>query len=105
MRYDSPELREQLAAEYVLGTLPHLVRRRFERLLADDVALRRTVGDWHARLDPLDAVTAEQEPPARVWHAIERRLELPPAPATERQSWFASLVFWRYATFAAAALA
>ena len=105
MRYDSPELREQLAAEYVLGTLPHLVRRRFERLLADDVALSRMVGDWHARLDPLDAVTAEQEPPARVWQAIERRLELPPVKAAERQNWFTSLAFWRCATFAAAAVA
>lgn len=107
MNYDSPELREQLAAEYVLGTMPILVRRRFERLLEDDAALQRTVDDWHIRFDPLDAAAAEQEPPARVWNAIERRLALPaaPSPALERQGWLASLAFWRGMTFAAAVLA
>jgi anti-sigma-K factor RskA len=105
MNYDSPELREQLAAEYVLGTMPFLVRRRFERLLEGDSALRRTVDNWHLRFDPLDDAAAEAEPPARVWSAIERQLALPPAPAPERQSWLASLAFWRGMTFAAAALA
>jgi anti-sigma-K factor RskA len=105
MNYDSPELREQLAAEYVLGTMPILVRRRFERLLQGDAALRRTVGDWHVRFDPLDDAVAEQEPPSRVWNAIERQLALPPAPEPERQGWLASLAFWRGMTFAAVALA
>jgi anti-sigma-K factor RskA len=107
MNYDSPELREQLAAEYVLGTMPMLVRRRFERLLQGDAALRRTVDNWHLRFDPLDEAAAEQEPPARVWNAIERQLSLPPTPAAapERSGWFTPLVFWRGMTFAAAALA
>lgn len=105
MKYDSPELREQLAAEYVLGTMPILVRQRFERLLVDDAALRRTVDDWHVRFDPLDDAAGEADPPARIWNAIERQLALPPAPAPERQGWLASLAFWRGMTFAAAALA
>jgi anti-sigma-K factor RskA len=105
MNYDNPELREQLAAEYVLGTMPILVRRRFERLLEGDTALRRTVDNWHLRFDPLDDAAVEAEPPARVWNAIERQLALPPAPAPERQGWLASLAFWRGMTFAAAALA
>jgi anti-sigma-K factor RskA len=104
MNYDSPELREQLAAEYVLGTMPILVRRRFERLLADDATLRRSVDDWHGRFDPLDDAAAEQAPPPRVWNAIERQLALPPVTA-ERPGWLASLTFWRGMSFAAAALA
>jgi anti-sigma-K factor RskA len=104
MRYDSPELREKLAAEYVLGTMPGLVRRRFERLLIADAELRRVVEDWHARLDPIDYGAPVREPPARIWRAVERRLALPrqPVPWTR---WIGSLAFWRGATLAAAALA
>jgi len=112
MKYDSPELREQLAAEYVLGTMPVLVRRRFERLLGADPDLRRTVEDWNARFLPIDtAADTEEEPPARVWRALERRLALPPAhapiapPAPQSGGWLDSLAFWRGATFAAATLA
>ncbi len=104
MRYDSPELREKLAAEYVLGTMPALVRQRFERLLAADPELRRAVEDWHARFDPINYGAPVREPPARVWRAIERRLALPGQPAM-RTGWLDSLAFWRGATIAAAALA
>ena len=104
MRYDSPELREKLAAEYVLGTMPALVRRRFERLLAADPELRRTVEDWHARFDPIDHGAPVREPPARIWRAVERRLALPRQPAM-RTGWLGSLAFWRGAALAAAALA
>jgi anti-sigma-K factor RskA len=104
MRYDSPELQEKLAAEYVLGTMPALVRRRFERLLASDPQLRRAVEDWHARFDPIDHGAAVQEPPARIWRSVERQLALPRASAASA-GWFGSLAFWRGATLATAALA
>jgi anti-sigma-K factor RskA len=107
MRYDSPELREQLAAEYMLGTMPVLVRRRFERLLASDPELRRAVEDWNVRFDPIDLDDlddTEEEPPAHVWRAVERRLALPQEAPTS-PGWLSSLAFWRGATLAAAALA
>lgn len=104
MRYDTPELRQRLAAEYVLGTMPTRARRRFERLMTDDAQLRRDVAEWNARFDPIDDATAAEEPPARVWRAIERRLGLPPAPRA-RPGWLHSLAFWRGATLAAAAVA
>jgi anti-sigma-K factor RskA len=85
--------------------MPILVRQRFERLLDGDAALRRTVDNWHVRFDPLDDAAGAQEPPTRVWTAIERQLALPPAAAPERTGWLASLAFWRGMTFAAAALA
>jgi anti-sigma-K factor RskA len=105
MKYDSPELRERLAAEYVLGTMPALVRRRFTRLLASDPALVRAVEEWTARLGPIDEAEAAEEPPAHVWRAVERRLALPPTPRAPRPGWFGSLAFWRGATLAAAAAA
>ena len=104
MRYDDPELRQRLAAEYVLGTMPTLARRRLERLMADDAGLRRDVAEWNARFDPLDQIDATEQPPARVWRAIEGRLQLPRTPRA-RTGWLDSLAFWRGATLAAAAMA
>jgi anti-sigma-K factor RskA len=108
MRYDNPELRDRLAAEYVLGTMPLRVRRRFERLMADDPELTRSVGAWADRLLPLDEAAAEVAPPARVWRAIERRVRgpvvSPPAPAV-KPSWPGALALWRGAALAAGAAA
>ncbi len=106
MRYDNPELRERLAAEYVLGTMPARVRRRFEQLMAGDPQLTRTVGDWSDRLLPLDDTTADEEPPPSVWRAIESRIaghvvqSASPAP---QLAWFGSLAFWRGFAIAASA--
>lgn len=107
MRYDSPDLRERLAAEYVLGTMPSRVRRRFERLMAADPTLARIAGDWADRWSALDEVTPAEEPPARVWQAIERRIAATAAPAAfptaapiaaapmPWRQWLDSLAFWR----------
>jgi anti-sigma-K factor RskA len=110
MRYDSPQLRERLAAEYVLGTMPTRVRRRFERLMGADPELARVVGDWVDRLAPLDDGTPAEQPPARVWRAIESRIAGEATPTASPASvlwWLQSLTFWRgiAATASAAAVA
>jgi anti-sigma-K factor RskA len=101
MRYDNPELRERLAAEYVLGTMPRRSRRRFERLIAADPGLARLVGDWVDRLSPLDYTTPTEEPPAHVWQAVERRIGGAPAPSAPPHRWFDRLAFWRGLALAA----
>ena len=53
MNYADPELRDRLAAEYALGALSGLSRRRFERLLSSDRDLRDLVEDWDLRLNLL----------------------------------------------------
>ena len=50
MNYDRPELRDRLAAEYVLGTLRGRARRRYQRLLRDDLVTRVDVTRWEQRL-------------------------------------------------------
>jgi anti-sigma-K factor RskA len=95
MKYEHPELRERLAAEYALGTLRGLARRRFERLLAGDQTLRDLVQAWELRLNLLAESARAEAPPARVWQRVEQRLG--PAPTREGPfaRWWNSLGFWR----------
>jgi anti-sigma-K factor RskA len=86
--YKNPQLRDRLAAEYVLGTLRGRARARFESLLRYDPALRRTVADWEDRVTPLAAAASEIAPPARVWRALSRRIA-----GTARAR--GGLAFWR----------
>jgi anti-sigma-K factor RskA len=74
MKYSSPPLRDLLAGQYVLGTLPRRVRARFEGLLEYDADLRRQVHEWEARLMPLAAQAPAVLPPQRVWRAVRARL-------------------------------
>jgi anti-sigma-K factor RskA len=78
---NNPVLGEKLAAEYVLGTLKGGARRRFERWLQADAALRASVAAWQSRLVPMVEWSPSVQPPARVWRGIERRIgQAPSAP-------------------------
>ena len=70
-----PELRERLAAEYALGTLRGRARERLKRWMRDDAELAREVAKWEARLAPLAQAVAPVAPPARVWNALQSRLD------------------------------
>src|SRR5262245_2535136 len=72
-----PELRQRLAAEYALGTLRGRARERLKRWLRDDPELAREVAQWEARLSPMAGAVPPVAPPARVWHALERRIGAP----------------------------
>jgi anti-sigma-K factor RskA len=91
MRYDNPQLRDKLAAEYVLGTLRGAARARFQSLMRYDPGLRSLVADWEGRLTPLARAGADIAPPARVWHALSQRLGSEPRTAR----WWESLGLWR----------
>jgi len=70
-----PELRERLAAEYALGTLRGRARERLKRWMREDPELAREVARWEARLAPLAQGVSPVAPPARVWTALQTRLE------------------------------
>ncbi|MGH7038714.1 MAG: anti-sigma factor [Stellaceae bacterium] len=109
MRYDNPDLRELLAAEYVLGTMPHRARLRFEQVMTQDPALAELVGAWAERFSAIDRATLAEEPPARVWRAVEARIAAPGAPAQPVaglvQPLRAALRLWRGFAVAASAVA
>src|SRR5262245_30852336 len=100
-RYANPELRDKLAAEYVLGTLVGRARARFEALMRYDPGLRRLVAEWEARLVPLAHTAKEIAPPDRVWRALDRRMR----GQERRTGWWESLAVWRTFAVSSAAFA
>ena len=102
------ELRERLCAEHVLGTLRGGAQRRFAQWLRVDPGLRRSVAEWQDRLSPLAAIAPPQQPPERLWRAIEaatvtlQRRAMADAQAaggalelTGWQRFFGSVAVWR----------
>ncbi|MEO8003920.1 MAG: anti-sigma factor [Betaproteobacteria bacterium] len=102
MRLANENLRDKLAAGYVLGTMSARARRRFEIYLRGNPPLRRSVTQWEARLCPLAEALPPVQPPAHVWTAIAKRLKLVPA---SRPGFWNSLSFWRMASLACAVVA
>ena len=87
MNYQQPLLRQMLAAQYALGTLRGLARRRFDRLARHDAELLAVQRRWEARLAGLALALPAQAPPPAVWAAIRQQIEreaglaAPPPPA------------------------
>jgi anti-sigma-K factor RskA len=88
---------EELAGEYVLGTLSAGERRRVELSLPHDGALRAAVAAWEARLLPLAAMAGPAEPSAQLWARVEASLAgaRRPGPATAARPWWERLGVWR----------
>jgi anti-sigma-K factor RskA len=73
LKYADPALVEHLASAYVLGTLTHGARRRFERLRRDRADVGLAVARWEARLSALARSIPPVRPSPGVWRAIEAR--------------------------------
>jgi anti-sigma-K factor RskA len=86
---------DMLAAEYVVGALPHDERAAASERIERDAAFARLVDAWVARLSPLDSADAEVAPPPSTKAALDRRL-FGQAPESERAGGlWSSLAFWR----------
>jgi anti-sigma-K factor RskA len=85
MKQDNRELVDRLAAEYALGTLRGLARRRFERWRASTPFVDQRCRFWEERLMHLAKGLTPVLPPAHVWPAIRRRLNLPTRESSVRR--------------------
>jgi anti-sigma-K factor RskA len=91
MSIDSDDLND-LAAEYVLGTLSGDERVAFEARLQRDPAAARAVAQWAQHLQPFfDAVTPAV-PPAELWQRIQREAGLPVRANRRTPMWIAAAV-------------
>ncbi|MEO8492285.1 anti-sigma factor [Pseudomonas sp.] len=82
---------DELASEYVLGTLPAEQRAEVEQRLKHDPQLRAAVDAWEQRLLPLTALAEPVPPSAQLWRRIERSIAGPEADVP----WWNLLALWR----------
>ena len=101
----TPEERDALAGEYVLGTLEAGAARGVERALADDAELREAVAGWEARLAPLTALAPEEAPPPDLWARIEAALPGAAAAPSRRNPDRRRLDPWRWLALGSSAVA
>ena len=91
---------DELAAEYVLGTLSATRRRMVEQRLPTDAALQTAVQRWQEQLLPLAALAEPVEPSEQLWQRIDRSVAHAVTPRRAailpaRQPWWNSLGLWR----------
>lgn len=75
-RYLHPQIVDHIASNYVLGTLPTLVRRRTERLCDDERfdVIQQRIEYWEGKLSPLSELTPELPPLEQTWQNIDAQI-------------------------------
>jgi anti-sigma-K factor RskA len=91
MSIDTDDLND-LAGEYVLGTLAGNERVAFEGRLRRDTAAMRAVALWGQHLQPLADAVTPAIPAPQLWQRIERELGLPSKTKSRAPMWIAAAV-------------
>lgn len=93
---DIKEPDDILAAEYVLGVLPHAERVAFAARLSSEASLRARVQFWEGHFAELEDEFAPVSPPSRVFSGIEAEIFASGARSSAPTSgWWGSVGFWR----------
>ncbi len=79
---------EQLAFEYVLGTLKGRARSDFEQLMCENEQIQRQVLIWEERLLPLNSTQLVRRPYSKSWHSIEIRIKQARQTSQTKRGWF-----------------
>ncbi len=102
MKLTHSEKLDALCGEYLLGSLRGPARRRFERALVDEPAVKRRLQFWQARMLPTMSEKIAVRPAPASWKRLSNELGL----HRYRPSLWARVGFWRaWAATASAALA
>ena len=89
MSMDGDDLND-LAGEYVLGTLAGAERAAFEARLRTDAAAQRAVAQWASHLQPLADGVTPAIPSPDLWQRIQREVGLPTRPNMRAPAWIAA---------------
>lgn len=97
MTLESAQERDELASEYVLGTLSPDERAAVQRRLSSEPELQADVDAWERRLLDLTDFAGSHQPSAHLWPRIERSVErlTPTVTARAATSWWNLLPLWR----------
>lgn len=95
----TPEERDRLAAEHVLGLVDAREASEAEHLEATDPDFAAAVAAWRARFSEFDATTPVEPLPDGLWRRIERGIgaadAAPSRPQRRAAGLWQSLAFWR----------
>ena len=97
--------REELAAEFALGTLSAMERQEAESLMVGDTEFAGMVRAWERRLIPLALALEPVEAPPRIRGAVMKAIEGDAAGADTVLAWKRKATAWRWATAGASAIA
>jgi anti-sigma-K factor RskA len=100
-----PDEREDLAAEFALGTLEGAERAEAERLMANDPAFKMLVHDWEQRLGPLAAALPSEAAPQIVRGKLMKAIAGDTADTDTVVEFRRKAEFWRWTSFATGAVA
>ncbi len=96
-RYQNPEVFEQLAMEYAVGSLQGRARERFEVLMDTHFYLKATVDAYEAKFANLVELLPEKKPSDAVWNNIQAHIKENPVEDTavqeEKSPWWKTSFF------------
>ncbi len=102
-RYQNPELFEQLAIEYAVGSMQGRARLRFEALMETHFYLRAVVDAYENKFASLVELLPDAKPSNQVWNNIEAQINAS-KPQEEKTPWWKSNFFKQGFGMAAMAL-
>lgn len=89
LRYQHPDVIQHLAQQYCLGLMSYRTRLRMEQLITQSPTIAEAVMQWQKHLSKIVDTLDEQPAPPKIWHNLEKQLNL--EQPTTKEPFFANL--------------